>query len=89
MNFHEQPTILFVPLECRYVTAASAAALLLQPDAGVAELRQTMRASDREEERIRKDRGKQQAIKLGLKGQALIMEAKKGGMAGCADLHNS
>lgn len=32
MTFREQPTILFVPLECRYVTAASAA-LQLQPEA--------------------------------------------------------
>lgn len=33
MTFREQPTILFVPLECRYVTAAAAAALQLQPEA--------------------------------------------------------
>lgn len=43
MTFREQPTILFVPLECRYVTAASAAALQLQPDARATKLPQTMR----------------------------------------------
>lgn len=40
MTFREQPTILFVSLECRYVTAASAAALQLQPDARATELPQ-------------------------------------------------
>jgi len=85
MTFREQPTILFVPLECRYVTAASAAALQLQPDAGATKLPETM--SERERERGREERDKdgkkRQAIKLGRKGQqVLIMEAKLREMAG-------
>lgn len=48
MTFREQPTILFVPLECRYVTAASAAALQLQPDARATKLPETMRERERE-----------------------------------------
>lgn len=86
MTFREQPTILFVPLECRYVTAASAAAL--QPDARATKLPETMSEREREkgwEERHRKmgKRKKLQPIKLRLKGQqVLIMEAKLREMAG-------
>lgn len=56
MTFCEQPTILFVPLECRYVTAASAAALQLQPDARATELPETMREGRIEGEREREGR---------------------------------
>lgn len=87
MTFREQPTILFVPLECRYVTAASAAALQLQPDARATKLPETMREREGGEEKRaieRWEKGKtRQAIKLRLKGQqVLIMEAKLREMAG-------
>lgn len=79
MTFHEQPTTLFVPLECRYVTAASAAALQLQPDARATEIPESMRASKTGKRREMLKHGeKQQAIKLEMKGkQVLIMEARK------------
>lgn len=64
MTFRGQPTILFVPLECRYVAAASAAALQLQPEASATKLPETMR--DREGGRG-KEKGRIGGLKDGKK----------------------
>lgn len=60
MTFSEQPTILFVPLECRYVTAAAAASVpQLQSEALATKLPQTMseREGEREREKERREGG--------------------------------
>lgn len=73
MTFREQPTVLFVPLECRYATRQ------LQPQTRATKLPEVM--WERGEE-IHLNGPNQQAIKLELKGeQVLMMETRMTFMA--------